>query len=242
MLVPPVTGSARHVAALNNAELCDVVCRTHGITGRFDYDAWTSPVRTPPLYPDAVTLIPGGSVTDLLRRLDRSAGCSIKDSFATLNLEPYGFRVLFDATWIVRTPSEVVVAPSDGEEDRWTIVRTPARFAAWESAWRRDDPSGVLLVDLLDQPSVTLIAVDHEGAVRAGAVLNRSAGAVGISNFFATARASNAWAGCVAFATSLFPGATLVGYESGRDLEAARAHGFEEAGPLRVWRAVPPAD
>ena len=35
-----------------------LVCRTHGVTGGFAVDAWTAPVRTPPLYPDAVVLRP----------------------------------------------------------------------------------------------------------------------------------------------------------------------------------------
>ena len=43
-------------AARNNAELCDLVSRAHGIDGAFASDAWTSPRRTPPFYPDAVTL------------------------------------------------------------------------------------------------------------------------------------------------------------------------------------------
>ena len=32
--------------------------------------------------------------------LDRSAGCTIKDSFAALDLTAHGFRVLFEAQWI----------------------------------------------------------------------------------------------------------------------------------------------
>jgi hypothetical protein len=46
------------MAALNNAEWCDVVCRSHGAQTWFDDDAWTSPTRTPPYYLDAVTLVP----------------------------------------------------------------------------------------------------------------------------------------------------------------------------------------
>jgi hypothetical protein len=39
----------------------------------------------------------------------------------------------------------------------------------------------------------------------------------------------------VAFATSCFPRTPLVGYEHGEDLTQALRHGFEPAGPLRVW-------
>ena len=34
------------LAAANNAEWCDVVCRTHGLDPTVDGDAWTSRVRT----------------------------------------------------------------------------------------------------------------------------------------------------------------------------------------------------
>lgn len=89
------------MAAANNAEWCDLVCRTYGAQTRFDEDAWTSRTRTPPGYPDAVTLVPHPSAPDLLARIDTSAGCSIKDSFASMDMTTYGFRVLFDAQWIV---------------------------------------------------------------------------------------------------------------------------------------------
>ncbi len=46
-------------AAHNNAELCDLVGRGHGVVGEFGADAWTCSRRTPPRYPDAVTLDPG---------------------------------------------------------------------------------------------------------------------------------------------------------------------------------------
>ena len=56
---------------------------------------------------------------------------------------------------------------------------------------------------------------------------------VGVSNVFG--EAASAWSGCLAFAASSFPGMPLVGYEQGDDLAQALHHGFEPAGPLRVW-------
>jgi hypothetical protein len=47
------------IAARNNAGWCDAFCRTRGVVGHFGEDAWSSAERTPPLYPDAVTLVPG---------------------------------------------------------------------------------------------------------------------------------------------------------------------------------------
>ena len=225
------TGS---LAAANNAEWCDVVCRTHGIDTTFERDAWTSRTRTPPYYPDAVTLVADPSVPELLDRIDGSAGCSIKDSFASLDLTTYGFRVLFEAEWIVRAPTARQAAePTAG----WTLVRDLDVFAAWERAWRGGDgPPGVLRGELLEYDSVAVLGAPVGDQIVAGAVLNRSSEVVGISNFFAdpgTAAAS--WEGCIAFVSALFPRSTLVGYASDVELDIVCAHGFETAGPLRVW-------
>lgn len=95
----------RAVAAANNAAWCDFVCRKHGLAPVFAADAWTSPHRTPDLYPDAVTLSPEVDVDELLRRIEGGAGSSVKDSFAALDLAPLGFEVLFEAEWIVRHPA-----------------------------------------------------------------------------------------------------------------------------------------
>jgi hypothetical protein len=117
------------------------------------------------------------------------------------------------------------------------VVRSRALFARWERAWRGDDgPADVLRAELLGHESVTLLAARAGDRVLAGAVLNRSAEAVGISNVFAAPSGPPLdWAGCLALADALFPGSTLVGYEAGKALAAALAHGFRRAGPLRVW-------
>ena len=92
----------QRVAAANNAALCDTVARTHGLHGVFAHDAWTSPARTPLLYPDAVTLGSEVSAGEVLARIDCAPGASIKDSFASLDLGAHGFDVLFDARWIAK--------------------------------------------------------------------------------------------------------------------------------------------
>jgi hypothetical protein len=224
----------RAVAALNIAEWCDVVCRTHGARTRFDGDAWTCPTRTPPYYPDAVTLVPDLSVPGLLARIDTSTGCSIKDSFASLDLTDHGFRVLFDAQWIVHTGASL---PPDDGEARWEPVRDVDDFDQWVEAWRgADDPADVLRAELLEHDSVVVLAARSGDRLVAGAILNRSANAVGISNFFAVDGANaTSWSGCLAFARSHFGISNLVGYESGDRLAAAPRDGFDVAGPVRVW-------
>lgn len=91
-------------AVAENASWCDVFCRAHGITGAFGPRAWTSPHRTPEYYPDAVTLAPTATAADILPWIDASPGCTVKDSFATLDLSAAGFSLLFEATWIACGP------------------------------------------------------------------------------------------------------------------------------------------
>ena len=96
------------LAAQDNAEWCDAFCRTHGTVGHFRADYWFSPVRTPPDYPDAVTLLPEITIEQVLSGIDTGEGCSVKDSFADLDLVAAGFRPLFRAQWLAREPAEAL--------------------------------------------------------------------------------------------------------------------------------------
>ena len=211
------------------------MCQSHGLQAGFENEAWTCSSRTPPYYPDAITLVPNPSVPHLLSRIDASVGCSIKDSFASLDLYSYGFRVLFDAQWITRTSNGP--QHSEGENQCWGLVRDVDDLASWEQAWRRGDgPTGIFRAELLDNDSVAILAARNGDRIVAGAVLNRSSMVVGISNFFANSGVDSASrSGCLTFAEWLFPAARFVGYESGDGLGAIRSNGFDTAGPLRVW-------
>ena len=224
-------------AARNNAEWCDIVCRSHGGTTRFDDDAWTSGRRTPPYYPDAVTLTPEPSVPDLLSRIDTSAGCSVKDSFASLDLSEHGFRLLFEAQWMVRTEATPITPMTHTANPTWEKVEDAESLHQWEEAWRHDDgPAGLFRAELLDEESVTVLACRRPEGYVAGAVLNQSATVVGLTNFFSRrGPVAASWAGCLALADTLFRASTLVGYDTDEHLGAARHHGFASAGALRVW-------
>lgn len=117
-------------AVRENVEWCDLVCRAHGVPTRFDRDVWRAERRSPPFYPDAMTLTPAATAADVLRGIDLSPGCSVKDSFAALDLTAAGFEVLFGAAWIHRPAAPPAVLP----------------------VWRRDP------ADLPDDPSVTAFA------------------------------------------------------------------------------------
>jgi hypothetical protein len=224
----------RAVAAMNNAAWCDLVARLHGIDGSFRWDAWASPVRTPDFYPDAVTLDPAATADRVIGLVDPSVGCSIKDSFAALDLAPWGFARLFEATWV---GLEAGAGRAPRPRLRWRRVRDPGELERWETAWR-DEPSGprLFLPGLLEHPEVAVLAAGERDDIAAGGILNLGGGAVGISNAFAgSSDPIEPYAGCVATANDLFPGMTLVGYESDEALDAATTAGFRPLGPLTVW-------
>src|SRR5689334_3060604 len=105
-----MTDDGLRAAVRNNADWCAIVCRSHGIGGRFTGDAWVADGPTPPLYPDAVTLEPTAEPGGLHDLVGARPGATIKDSFASLDLAPFGWRVLFDASWIERRAGGVVPA------------------------------------------------------------------------------------------------------------------------------------
>ncbi|MFD9562942.1 hypothetical protein [Streptomyces sp. NPDC059994] len=217
-------------AARNNAEWCAALCRAHGITGAWDPRAWTSAQRTPPLYPDAVTLDPGAGPRGIVERIDDSPGASVKDSFSALDLTADGFEVLFDAQWIHR--------PAQGTgAGGWEPVRTDAELAQWEQAWSAGDSSGLFPAALLADGSHSFLAArDATGRIVAGAVASEGASVVGVSNLFAAdGDLDAAWAGCLGTLARHRPGLDVVGYESGDDLAAAVRAGFTPVGGLRIW-------
>ena len=223
------------IGAANNAHWCDVVVRSHGGHGACADDAWTSPTRTPSLFPDAVTLIPSPHVPDLLGRIDTSPGCTIKDSFASLDLHADGFRVLFDAQWIW-SPAHLDSAWSVSED--WTAMTDRGGLDLWEEAWSHDnDPKGLFLPELLSEGILVLGRIE-KGRVVAGGILSRTVDAVGISNVFTkVGQATGTWAALAQAARIWSPDLPLIGYEQGEELAHAQSGGFHAAGALRVWIA-----
>ncbi|MFE5740866.1 hypothetical protein [Streptomyces celluloflavus] len=221
-------------AARNNASWCEAVCRAHGTPGAFAEEMWASARRTPPLYPDAVTLTPHTAGADLLARIDTaSPGCSVKDSFACLDLTGAGFEVLFEAEWIYRPATLAAPAPVDGV--RWDVVPDAEALAGWAAAWGADG-NGPFRSELLADEGTFFLRGRNGDAVVAGAVASRSESVVGLSNVFAAdGEARAAWAGVLAAVAERWPGLPVVGYESGDDLTAAADEGCLPIGPLRVW-------
>ena len=209
-------------AVCNNADWCDLVCRAHGIDTSVDRDVWAAHRRSPPLYPDAITLARSATADAVLRRLENGPGCSVKDSFASVALAGAGFRVLFEAEWIYRQPASATV-------DR--LVWSPATAADAARLW-----PGLPWPPLLAEPALVALVARASDAIVAGVIANRSPGVAGLSNLVARdADPDEVWAGATGAVSAYFPGLPLVGYESGDDLDAARRAGFATIGPLRVW-------
>jgi hypothetical protein len=221
-------------AVRNNAEWCDTISRAHGVLGAFAADAWTSPLRTPMYYPDAITLSPTAKATALLRAIDASRGCSVKDSFATLDLVGSGMRVLFEAMWIARAPD---VAPERGYDGvRWARIQNEVELAAWHTAMSGNQPSGLFPPTLLADHRLAFLSGYSDDKIIMGAVANKSGSVVGMSNVFGPIGASDrTWAGATAAVMEAFQDVPIVGYERGEALDAARRQAFAAIGPLRVW-------
>lgn len=232
----PTENTIRTAAARNNADWCAAVCRSHDIPNSLSTAAWCSARRTPPYYPDAVTLRPDATPADILPKIDTASPmCSIKDSFATLDLTSYGFVELFTAQWIHRPAGLPAPAAS---ALRTTQVTTATQLRDWQAAWQGgEEAPDVFRPALLDEPSVLMLAFYHGHALAGGVVLNRSSGLAGLSNLFATDSSNSdaVWSSAITAAAIHFPDLPLVGYEHGDGLALAMASGFVELGRLRIW-------
>jgi hypothetical protein len=220
-------------AVRNNANWCDLVCRSHRIETSFGPDLWATAERPPQFYPDAITLRPRLAEADVLSAISPGPGASVKDSFATLDLADHGYHELFEARWITYDePPRPTGLP-------WTAVQTKNGLAEWTEA---AGLTNILGPELLNHPEVRFLAAHDEDGTTAGAVANLTGQVVGVSNVFATTIGEDeAWAGISAAVNAVFPSVALVGYEHGTGLRAAMAAGFRDVGPLRVWLAAPTA-
>lgn len=225
--------SVVRAAARNNAEWCDAFCRTHDLWGRFRFDSWLSPVRTPPYYPDAVTLLPKVAIEQILFNIDASEGCSLKDSFARLDLTAAGFQPLIAAEWLVREPAEARAA----SHSEWSALTKQHELEEWEAAWA-DVPraSALFRPALLTERTIRVLAGYEGDRIVAGAVANRSTAVIGLSNVFQrSGDFESAWVAGAAAATALWGDMPIVGYDSGASLDGAHEAGFQTIGDLIVW-------
>jgi hypothetical protein len=221
-------------AVRNNANWCDLVCRSHRIPTRFQPELWATAQPPPRFYPDAVTLQAHVAEEEVLAAFAPHPGASVKDSFATLDLGRHGFEELFEARWITHDQP-----PKRKASLRWTVVDTEPALAEWTAA---AGLTNILGAELLRHPDARFLAAHDQEGISAGAVANLTGPVVGVSNVFATGTTigeDEAWADIPTAVAAAFPNAVLVGYERGPSLRAATAAGFRDLGPLRVWLEPP---
>jgi len=229
-MTDPVT-----LVAWNNAEWCDAVSRAHGAACRFEPGFWINGGDAPPFYPNLVTTDPDATTAQLmaieLLAEQPSRGIGIKDSFFKLDLSEVELEPIFEAEWLWLSPeatlpsSAVDVAPVAGADE----------LALWEEAWGGTNGGARMFPPaLLGDARIRFLAARRQGRIVAGAAVNRSEGAIGISNVFHGGD-QIALAALVSAARSHAPDLPIVGYESGDDRAPFHALGFESIGKLRVW-------
>ncbi len=235
------------VAAANNADLYTAMFEVRGLRYERSALAFVAVDPPPPYFGWMVTLAadPGAApaLGAAVAAERHRPGFGVKDSFVTLDAEMLGLHELFSAHWIWAEPD--AVAPPPGL-DRWQRIDTPDDLARWDRAWveggspsdERQFPDG-----FLERPDVAFWGrvgsrgggPDHPG-FDAGAVANRSAEVVGLSNVFGPeAMAAALWL-CAEFGE----GRPVVGYERGDSLIEALAAGCVDVGALRILVDQPP--
>jgi hypothetical protein len=246
-------GAARAaaMAARNNAAWCHAVCSAHGALPRFEDTLWVNPTRrSPPYYPNLITLDPAAdSATvanelDALARRDGCAGFGVKDSFDRLDLSARGFVPLFEAAWVLK-PASPRAGPALRSRLRWSLAGDAAALAAWETAWWAHSvgqaaPGQALFPPALRAAVGVGFLLGCEPATDtpiAGCALMDAAGCIGLACAFVAAAADAPALAReqLAAVQHLHPALPVVGYEQGAALAQAVALGFEPCGPLRVW-------
>jgi hypothetical protein len=225
------------VAALNNAEWCAAVWRSHGLPVEQAHGMWFCPCPTPQYYPNVVTVDAGaeptkqaGLIAELAR--DDKLNLGVKDSFSCLDLSTVGFQTLFDARWLHRTQSRPPVAASALD---WRRIGNGKGLAAWERAWRGSDPDPLRIfrAELLEDQRVCVLAgFDGMEMIRAGGIAYNAADATGVTNIFGS------YGEFLNALVTLLAPAEIVCWERGHDLTLAVDLGFAVLGGLRMWTRV----
>ena len=226
-------------AAANNADLYALVFEAQEL--RFDRYIYAFVARNqpPPYYSNLTVLSPdhSGEILDVLAQLSTCFDGKIgfKDSFCQFDVAQNGFDLLFKAAWIWRYAAPAQMPPS------WDVVQNEADLADWEAAWKAcGSPTSVHMFRpaLLTCSNIAFLGKrDAKGGFSCGAIANASADCAGLSNVFAVAPNTHAFAEASTAASAVFPELPLVGYETGNSLAHARACGFETDGALRILKA-----
>lgn len=213
-------------AVINNIVWCGVVCELHGLAQTSSERVWGLLSKAPELYPDIITSSSHATSEEVKDFIGSREIFSIKDSFANLNMVPFGFKVLFEAKWIHHAP----VVDVDFDKTGWTVISTEKDLARWTLACGLQK---VIIPKILDRKDVKIFMHDIDGEI-SGFIANLNANTVGISNVFSNNN-TIIWTDISPLVSTYFPGIPMVGYENGDDLTAALSSEWTTIGPLRVW-------
>lgn len=215
------------IAVLDNIVWCGIVCETHGIRTTLHNQIWKTASKSPTFYPDMITASSHVTIEEIKEVIGSREVFSIKDSFATLDLTPLKYELLFTAEWIYHAPAVSVESAQSG----WDHVTTEKNLVEWTAAHGSANAIGP---GLLRRRDVKIYMKKKMGNV-AGFIANAGAQSVGISNVFTSVNGDTIWPDIRNLVSVEFPGVPMVGYERGADLTAALESGWTAVGPLRVW-------
>lgn len=223
------------IAANNNADLYEAIFSSQGVPFERLPFAFVGRGNPPPYYSNLTVLSPG-NVDDVVLQIKALAKkhngtIGLKDSFCQLDLQVNGFDILFGASWIWRE------AGTRSDSTNWQPVEDEADLLLWEEAWKlagSTTPHQMFKAEMLHWPDMFFFGLKNNGAFEAGCIANRSANCVGISNVFSRSPTGVEFEQAAATVAAIDRHMPLVGYEAGKNLEYARAAGFETVGDLRI--------
>ncbi|MDX8527673.1 hypothetical protein RFM68_24545 [Mesorhizobium sp. MSK_1335] len=230
-------GEKARLCAGNNADLCRAVFKANGLRDQRNEFFWSSEEQAPSFYPNAVTLHAGAMAAQLaeISRLTSvfAGSFAVKDGFCRLDLQPLGFRPLFEAGWIWMDLAHPTAATPG-----WERVEDASSLEMWELAWAdggNQSNSRVVPTAILNDDTIAILGRRTADGFSAGCIANRSEQVIGLSNVFVTDGSPPYRDAARAAANAFAGGRALVGYERDGALDEALNCGFQATGMLRIW-------
>lgn len=225
-------------AAQNNAQWCDIVCRTHKIPGEFLENIWINQHEVPAFYPNAVITKPLSNKTfneiiETLKKIPLET-YAIKDSFNELPIDKMECKILFEADWITDVQGELTHSNATGN---WTIINDDLELKNWEYAWNNNQPSDnrTFLPNILSVKEIFFLAKYKSNQIVAGGIVNISHDVAGLSNVFTQeSLENNIWHEISIFIKEKISTLPIVGYERDKALVQALEAGYKTIGKLKV--------
>lgn len=200
----------------------------HRIPVRREGGLWSALGSPPPWHSAVKTFEPGVEAERAVRATDGFAQCTVADSFGDLDLAPYGFEVLIEATWLHRGPDDSAAGTLP---DGWSVVSSVGTLTEWATA---HDYAGVLPPTVLDDARFRILECRRDGRLVGGAVTHDGVGTVGLSNAWGAGGVAE-FDDVLRAVSALHPGRAVTDFAQGAERDAMVAAGFTPLGPQLVW-------